>query len=89
MEGDIKDANYIEFNIESVDIHTDPQTITIWYAINSQSPSFDLMHQEYIGNNPNNPSIAVSFKTMELFRRIRRRKPGFSVEAFAKVVYNI
>ena len=29
MEGDIKDANHIEFNIESVDIHTDPQTITI------------------------------------------------------------
>lgn len=43
----------------------------------------------YLGNVPLNPSIAVSFKTLEMYRRIQLRKPSFSVEAFAKVTCDL
>ena len=86
---DVKDENHIEFEIKVVDIHTTPQSATIQHASDSQSPSLDLIQQGFIGNKPQNPTIAVFIQTMELLQRIRRRKPGFSVEAFAKVVCDI
>ncbi|KAH7904203.1 hypothetical protein BJ138DRAFT_1239965, partial [Hygrophoropsis aurantiaca] len=35
------------------------------------------------------PSLAFSLPTLELYRRIRLRKPSFSVEAFAKVLCDL
>lgn len=45
-----------------------------------------LVRAGYLGASPNNPSYAVSLRTLELFYTIRLFKPSFSVEAFAKVV---
>lgn len=45
-----------------------------------------LVKNGYIGNTPESPSLAISIKTLELFRRLRLRKPSLSVEAFAKVI---
>ena len=86
---DPEDLNTVTFEIELVDIHTVPQKITIQRAPGSLSPCCDLACHGYIRNAPNNPTIAVSIKTLELYRRLRRRKPRFSIEAFAKVVCDI
>jgi hypothetical protein len=43
----------------------------------------------FIGNVPFKPSVAISIKTLELYRVLRRRKPSFSIEAFVKVVSDI
>jgi hypothetical protein len=43
----------------------------------------------FIGNVPFKPSVAVSIKTLELYRSLRRRKPSFSIEAFAKVISDL
>ncbi|OCH83908.1 hypothetical protein OBBRIDRAFT_815670 [Obba rivulosa] len=40
----------------------------------------------YLATTPVSPSFAISFKTLELFRRLRLRKPSFSAEAFTKVI---
>lgn len=50
------------------------------------SVSGALVSQGLIGNAPLNPGTAISIKTLELYRRLRLRKPSFSVEAFAKVI---
>lgn len=42
-----------------------------------------------MGNGPINPSIAISLKTLDLYRIIRQRKPSFSFEAFAKVLCDL
>ena len=86
---DSEDLNTINFKIELVDIHTVPQETTIQCTPGSLSPCFNLAHHGYIGNAPNNPTVAVSIKTLELYRRLRRRKPGFSIEAFVKVICDI
>ncbi|PSS34067.1 hypothetical protein PHLCEN_2v1892 [Hermanssonia centrifuga] len=40
----------------------------------------------YIGVSPINPSLAISIKTLELYRQLHLRKVSFSAEAFAKVL---
>ncbi|KAF9489129.1 hypothetical protein BDN71DRAFT_1402123, partial [Pleurotus eryngii] len=42
----------------------------------------------YLGMTPITPNLAISLKTLELFRRLRLRKASLSVEAFAKVMCN-
>lgn len=50
------------------------------------SPAIDLMAQGWVSKTPEHPSVAVSIATLDLFHRLRQRKPSFSVEAFTKVV---
>ena len=40
----------------------------------------------YLPNTPINPSIAISFKTLELLRSLRLFKASLSTEAFTKLV---
>ena len=46
-------------------------------------------HWPLAGNKPLNPSLAISIRMLELYRRLRLQKPSFSVEAFAKVVCDL
>ena len=48
-----------------------------------------LVKNGYLGNTPMTPSLAISLKTLELFRRIRLRKSSFSAEAYAKVLCDL
>lgn len=48
-----------------------------------------LMSHGLLSNVPLQPSLALSLTTLELYRRLRLRKPSFSVEAFAKVVCDL
>ena len=78
--------------IRVIDIYSLQQMATITVLPTSRSVAESLTTNGYIGNGPERPSLAVSIRTLELFRRIRLRKASFSIEAFAKVVcdlYNV
>ena len=45
-----------------------------------------LANLGFVGNAPYNPLVAVSVKTLELYRVLRRRKVSFSVEGFGQVI---
>ena len=60
--------------------------VTVTREANSISPAIDLMRHGYIAKTPDTPNAAVSVKTLELFHRLRQRKPSFSAEALTKVI---
>lgn len=74
-----------DFNIKVVDIYTLKLDADIRRAP-EVSVAEGLVLNGYLGTSPLSPSFAVSLKTLELYRRLRLRKPSFSVEAFAKVI---
>lgn len=75
-----------EFDIEVVDLYTLQTMARIKPAAHEKSGAAALVAQGFIGAKPISPSIAISIKTLELYRRLRLRKPSLSVEAFAKVI---
>jgi hypothetical protein len=79
----------LNFDIDIVDVYSLDSMARIMRSSDSKSPLEALVLQGFLGNAPLNPSIAVSIKTLELYRRIRMRKSSFSVEAFAKVIYDL
>jgi hypothetical protein len=74
------------FHINVVDIYTLNEQALILRDHDCQSIAEALARNGYLGSTPETPSVAVSFRTLELYYRLRIRKPSFSVEAFAKVV---
>ncbi|KAI0707556.1 hypothetical protein C8T65DRAFT_576556 [Cerioporus squamosus] len=46
----------------------------------------DLVLHGYLATAPLHPSLAISFKTLELFRLLRTFKASFSTEAFTKLL---
>lgn len=73
------------FDINVIDIYTLDTGVTI--PRTADVPVAEaLVLSGYLGTSPLCPSFAVSLKTLELYRRIRIRKPSFSLEAFAKVL---
>lgn len=77
------------FSIPVIDIYTLASTVHITRGTDSISPLDALILHGYLGNSPISPNVAVSVKTLELFRRLRLRKASFSVEAFAKVICDL
>jgi hypothetical protein len=78
-------SNNYDFDIAVIDIFTLQSTRRIpRTAMERTAPA--LVRCGYIGNTPEQPSLAISIKTVELFRKLRLRKPSFSVKAFAKVI---
>jgi hypothetical protein len=78
-----------DFTIEVIDIYTLSTQALIKRNVDCDSVSKALVLNGYLGTTPQNPSTAVSFKTLELYYKIRRRKPSFSIEGFAKVVCDL
>ncbi|KAL7278859.1 hypothetical protein ACG7TL_006690 [Trametes sanguinea] len=79
-----RDASY-DFEIDVVDIYTLARTVNIQRDA-QQTAVLALAQHGYMATSPITPTLAISFKTLELFRRLRLRKASFSVEAFAKVL---
>ena len=77
-----------DFSLPVLDIYTLDTSITIPCS-GEELPIAALIKNGYLGNTPVTPSLAISLKTLELFRRIRLRKSSFSVEAFVKVVCDL
>ncbi|KAG6886946.1 hypothetical protein C0992_001539, partial [Termitomyces sp. T32_za158] len=48
-----------------------------------------LVLQGYLGTTPENPTLTLSLRTLELYYRIQRQKASFSIEAFAKVICDL
>ena len=73
------------FSIELLDIYTLDTSVMVPCS-SEELPIQALAKNGYLGNTPMTPSLAISFRTLKLFRRIRLRKSSFSVEAFTKVI---
>lgn len=86
------DHSSYDFMIEVLDLYTLKVYAKIPRSGDSKSVAEALMMQGYIGNTPENPTLALSVKTLQLFCQIRLRKPSFSIEAFTRVLcdlYNV
>lgn len=79
------------FEIYTVDLYTLHDT-TIIHRKPTTEASIALVQNGYLGASPLVPTLAISLKTLKLYRRLRLRKPSFSYEAFTKVLcdlYNV
>lgn len=85
---DIPPPGDFTFPIEVFDVYTLEASATIPCSA-EDLPVQALVKSGYLGNSPATPSLAISFRTLDLFRCIRSRKSSFSVEAFAKVVCDL
>ncbi|KAJ3740705.1 hypothetical protein EV360DRAFT_57933, partial [Lentinula raphanica] len=74
-----------EFSIDIVDIYTLDRSVLITRDAGT-SASKALVQAGYLGTSPEQPSLAVSLRTLELFYTLRLYKPNLSVEAFAKTI---
>lgn len=81
-------SNDFSFSLEVLDIYT-LDTSAFIPCSGEELPIEAVIKRGYLGNSPASPSLAISLRTLELFRRIRLRKSSFSVEAFAKVVCDL
>lgn len=79
------DETYV-FDIPVIDIFTLDTTAHISRTGSLTSVAAALIHEGYLGASPENPQIAISLRTLELYDKIRARKVSFSVEAFSKVL---
>ncbi|KAF9487279.1 hypothetical protein BDN71DRAFT_1485354 [Pleurotus eryngii] len=78
-------AEEVDQHIQVIDIYTLDDIVSIPYT-EEQTASDALVARGYLGTTPITPNLAISFKTLELFRRLCLRKASLSVEAFAKVM---
>ncbi len=71
--------------IDVLDIYSCESTATVQIA-DGQTLSEALVAAGYLGTTPVSPSLAISLKTLELFRCIRLFKASYSTEAFTKLL---
>lgn len=84
-------SDLIDVEITVIDIYTLSTSVKL-SRVDDETTAVALANLGYIGNTPFRPSVAVSMKTLELYRLLRRRKASFSVEGFVKVIcdlYNV
>lgn len=74
------------FHLPVYDIFTTATTLRVDRPSTSTSPVVDVARHGYLSRSPNMLKLAISFRSLELFHRLRLRKPSFSMEAFAKVL---
>ena len=83
-EGDVPMVARVD-QFRAVDFYTLANTVDI--RIREDQHSAEAMAAAgYLPNTPVNPSIAISFQTLELLRCLRLFKASFSTEAFAKLL---
>lgn len=75
-----------EYTFSTINIFTLETSKTIMRPASSVNAAIDIARHGYLAKTPSSPSAGVSFTTLELFHRIRLRKPSLSVEAFTKVL---
>ena len=74
-----------DFDLDRIDYFSDETSLHV-PRTSEQGPAEALVRYGYLSPTPDQPTIAVSLETLELFHNIRRFKPSFSVEAFTKMV---
>ncbi|KAF8195178.1 hypothetical protein K438DRAFT_1968514 [Mycena galopus ATCC 62051] len=56
------------------------------YTSTSRNANETLLHHGYVGGSPDQPTIAFSGHTFEIYRQVHRVCPRFSLEGLAKVL---
>jgi hypothetical protein len=84
---DVDPVSY-NFSLDCVDLYTLATSIYV-PRTSSMTAAEALMIQGYLATSPVDPTLAISIKTLELFRRLRCRKASLSVEAYAKVLCDL
>ena len=74
-----------QMEISVVDLYTLAVHATISVAPNQRNAEA-LVAAGYLGNSPIQPSVAISLKTLELFRTLRLFKASESAACFAKLI---
>ncbi|KAK7685839.1 hypothetical protein QCA50_011185 [Cerrena zonata] len=75
-----------DYSLAVYEIFTLESKVTISRLSSSTSIPVDFAAYGYLTKTPTSPTIAVGFRTLELFHRLRQRQPSLSVEAFTKVI---
>ena len=75
-----------ELTLAVFELFTMETEITIFRPGTSTSAPVDLAEHGFLAKSPRSPKVAVGFRTLELFHRLRLRKASFSFEAFTKVL---
>ncbi|KAG1869941.1 hypothetical protein F4604DRAFT_1926724 [Suillus subluteus] len=78
-----------DFSIDVINIYTLATSAYIHSSPTIETPAEALILNGYLGATPHSPTIAISLSTLELYRRLRLRKPSLSVEAFIKVLCDL
>ena len=86
--GDHGAPDIAAIGIAVIDIYTLSTSVKV-SRVDDETTAVALASLGFIGNAPFNPSVAVSMKTLELYRVLRRRKASFSVEGFVKVICDL
>ena len=74
-----------DFTIDTLDLYSLTMSTTIHRGAEDMSVSEALVRSGYLGTSPINPSLAISFPTLELLCCLKIFKLSFSMEAFAKL----
>ncbi|GBE82650.1 hypothetical protein SCP_0410350 [Sparassis crispa] len=82
----VEDVEDYSFTIEVIDLGSLATSTVITRTQDSRSAVLAIAASGYLAIIPVTPSLAISFKTLELFRCLCLQKASFSVEAFAKVI---
>ncbi|THU88228.1 hypothetical protein K435DRAFT_821711 [Dendrothele bispora CBS 962.96] len=85
---DFQDNSGFDFGIEVLDIHNLARSALIQRDENTEA-AVALVQAGFLGNTPEQPSIAVSLRTLQLLYDIRLFKASFSIEAFTRVLCHI
>ena len=72
-------------DIQAVDLYTLQRSVT-YSVYPGQRTSEAVLAAGYLVNSPVSPSMAISIKTLEMFRCLRLYKASFSTEAFTKLI---
>ena len=84
---DVDPVTY-DFSIDCVDLYNLSTSIFV-PRTSSMTAVEALMIQGYLATSLVDPTLAISIKTFELFRRLRCRKASLSVEAYVKVLCDL
>lgn len=76
----------IECTVAVYEIFSLDSSVTFTRPPTSTSIPVDLATHGYLAKTPLFPTVAVGFKTLEHFHRLRLRQPSLSIEAFTKVI---
>ncbi|KAK7045872.1 hypothetical protein VNI00_007301 [Paramarasmius palmivorus] len=78
-------ADSDQFVIDVIDIYNLAREVNITTKPD-EGRVISIARAGYLATTPTYPSLAISFRTLELYRVLRLFKPSLSVEAFAKVL---
>lgn len=76
----------VPYTLDVLEIFSMEESLTIQRPSSSTSVAVDLVCHGFLAKTPHRPEVAVGFRTLQLFHRIRLRKPSMSVEAFTRVM---